>query len=166
MRKISFLAVFYLMFYSCEQRNENIQEAKTNVMKYNELDSYIALTNHFDKENNYYEIMPFAVKMQKHGIGQYYFYNSYLKIMFDNKFDAKNILKLEKPEAEFLIHILNKGAIAEDVSCREVLIQYYRNGWGVTKDAKKADSIYKTFGYPDTYISALQHVPQGMWKGK
>ncbi|MBK8086943.1 MAG: hypothetical protein IPK31_02620 [Chitinophagaceae bacterium] len=159
MRKTSFLLVFCLVFYSCDQRNENIQEAKKNVMKYSELDSYMALTNHFDKEDNYYEIMPYALKMQKQGIGQYEFYDSYLKIMFDNKFDAKNILKLDKPEAEFLIYIVNKGAKAEDVRCREVLIQYYRNGWGVTKDIKKADSIYKSFGYPDTYIPAIRSLP-------
>lgn len=151
MRNKYFLLALCLVFYSCDQRNENFQEAKTNVMRYSELDSYMALTNHFDKEDNYYEIIPYAIKMQKHGIGQYELYDSYLKIMFDNKFDAKNILKLDKPEADFLIYILNKGV--EDVRCREVLIQYYRNGWGVTKDIKKADSIYKSFGYPDTYIS-------------
>lgn len=151
--------VFSLVFYSCDQRNVNIQEAKKNVIKYSELDSYMALTNIFDKEDNYYEIMPYALKMQKNGVGQFEFYESYLKIIFDNKFDSKNILKLDKPEAEFLIYILNKGAKAEDVRCREILIQYYRNGWVVTKDIKKADSIFKSFGYPDTYIpSAIDSV--------
>ncbi len=159
MRKTSFLLVFSLVFYSCDQRNVNIQEAKKNVIKYSELDSYMALTNIFDKEDNYYEIMPYALKMQKNGVGQFEFYESYLKIIFDNKFDSKNILKLDKPEAEFLIYILNKGAKAEDVRCREILIQYYRNGWVVTKDIKKADSIFKSFGYPDTYIpSAIDSV--------
>lgn len=152
MRNTSFLLMFCLMLYSCDQRSENVQEAKINVIKYGELDSYMALTNHFDKENNYYEIMPYALKMQKQGIGQYEFYHSYLTIAFDNKFDIKNILKLEKPEIGFLIYLLEKGAKAEDVSCREVLIQYYKNGWGVTKNINKADSIYKSFGYPKTYV--------------
>lgn len=153
MRKNRFLFMLCLiMFCSCDQRNENVQEAKENVMKNSELDSYLALTNHFDKKNNYYEIMPYALKMQKQGIGQYEFYHSYLTITFDNKFDIKNILKLEKAEIAFLIYLLDKGAKAEDVSCREVLIQYYKNGWGVTKDVRKADSIYKSLGYPDTHL--------------
>ncbi len=60
-------------------------------MKYSELESYLALTNHFDKADNYYEIMPYALKMQKLGMGHYEFYDSYLKIRFNDTFDARNI---------------------------------------------------------------------------
>ena len=48
--------------------------------------------------------------------------------------------------------MLEKGLKAEEISCKEALIQYYRNGWGVPKDIKKADSIYKSFGNSDKYI--------------
>ena len=152
MRKTSFLLILCTMFYACDQRNEPVEEAKKNVMKYSEVDSYMALTNHFDQEDNYYEILPYALKMQEQGLGHYEFYHSYLKIAFENKFDSKNILKLKKPEIEFLIYMLEKGLKAEESGCGDVLIQYYRNGWGVPKDIKKADSIYKSFGNSDKYI--------------
>ena len=146
MDKSSFLLTFCLMLNSCDDRNEDPPEAKENVMKTGELDSYMAITNYFDKENNYSETMPYALKMQNLGIGHYDFYRSHLMVPFDNKFDIKNILKMEIPEREFLIYILHKGAKNDDSSCKEVLIQYYKNGWGVTRNIKKADSLYKSLG--------------------
>ena len=101
MRKTSFLLILCSMFYACDQRNEPVEDAKKNVMKYSELDSYMALTNHFNQEDNYYEILPYALKMQEQGLGHYEFYHSYLKIAFENKFDSKNILKLKNLKLNF-----------------------------------------------------------------
>lgn len=150
MKKTIIILSVTILILSCKtDGNEEINIAKTQVIENNDLESYMALTNYFDTDKNYFEIIPYSLKMQKAGIGHYDFFKTYLKIAFDNEFESENIIRLEKPERDFLIHILFKGAKTDDPSCKEVLIEYYRNGWGVSKNLNTADSIYKTFEYPE-----------------
>lgn len=148
----NFLIPLCFFCSSCDPRNidneKELNAAKADVMLNGDDISYMQLTNYYDKEDNYQDILPYSIKMMKtDSIGYSDFYHAYLKISFNNKFDINNILKLDKQERDFLILILNKGAISGDPECKEILAEYFKKGIVVEKNISKADSIYKSLGY-------------------
>jgi len=64
-----------------------------------------------------------------------------------------SIVKLDKPERDFLFNILNKGALLGDEYCRSYLYYYFKNGIVVKKDSLKADSLSKFF--PEGYFDKV-----------
>ncbi|MBK8548587.1 MAG: hypothetical protein IPL63_14890 [Saprospiraceae bacterium] len=50
---------------------------------------------------------------------------------------------LDKPERDFLLYMLEKGAKAGDSFSAEKLIYFYRHGIGIDKNISKADSLEK-----------------------
>lgn len=146
------ITVFFLALVSCNTRNiKNSKELVTNqldVFKNEDLVSYIRLYNYYDNDSSYYNLLPYSLHMlKKSEIGHFDFFSNYLKISFNNEYNPKDILKLDKPEMDFLIYVLQLGAIKEDFNCRKVLSDYYRNGIVVEKNIIAADSIYKKLGY-------------------
>jgi hypothetical protein len=111
------------------------------------------LTSYYqDEKESYQELLPYSLKMIKRSnVGYYDFYHNYLTIVFNNRFNHENILKLEKPERDYLFFMLEKGALKNESPCQDVLIEYYLRGIVVEKNIKKADSIYKSLGYPQKY---------------
>lgn len=151
MRNLRTILISFL-FLSCNDRNisneRDLIKVKSDVMNNGDFVSYIKLTNYYDGEDNYYEILPYSLKMMySEKIGYDEFFTTYLKIKFNNKFNKDDILKVEKSERDFLLYILNKGALADDAGCKNVLIDYYKRGIGVEKNLFKSDSIYKSFHY-------------------
>jgi hypothetical protein len=71
------------------------------------------------------------------------FFCNYITTVNGGKFDKNAILKLDKPEQDFLIYKLTKGALRKSSTCRAYLYYYYINGIGVKKDSLKADSLIK-----------------------
>lgn len=147
-----FLILLCFLSISCGDRNikaeSDLIKCKSDVMIDSDHVSYIKLTNYYERDDNYYEILPYSLKMMEEAkTGYDDFFTTYLKIKFANEFDRDNILKLEKPERDFLLYILHEGALADDISCKDVLIDYYKRGVGVEKNMFKSDSIYKSAGY-------------------
>jgi len=100
-----------------------------------------------DHPELYMEQLPYDLIMCKanYGYACYRFYENYLKINNSGKFNKLSISKLDKPEQEFLLYILNKGAMLGDEYSQKYLYYYYKNGIVVKKDSLKADSISKLF---------------------
>lgn len=131
-------------------RNSDSYLLENKIMKYGDIDSYMELTNYFSDNLSYQKMMPYSLKMLKSSNEGYFdFYFTYLKICFNNHFDSKNIIKLDKKEQDFLIFILNEGALNDDSFCKEVLIYYYIHGISTEKNIYKADSIFQTYQYPN-----------------
>ena len=149
--KNKFLILIFLILCCCSKNKSNkIQTAKDEVMSSADLTSYTILSNHLEDENNYQDLLPYSLKIQKtNQVGCYDFFTNYIKIASNNKFQINYILNLEKPEQDFLIYILKKGALKDETRCKETLIEYYKNGVSVEKNLTKSDSIYKSFGYPN-----------------
>lgn len=105
-----------------------------------------------DHPELYMEQLPYDLIMCKANgdYACYQFYKNYLKVCNSGLFDKKSIAKLDKPEQDFLLYILNKGAMQKDHYCREYLYYYYKNGIAVEKDSLKADSLSKFF--PEGYF--------------
>jgi len=145
------VSLIFLFLCCCSKNSSNkIQTLKDEVMRNSDLTSYAILSNHLEDGNNYQDLLAYSLKIQKtNKVGCYDFYANYIRIAFDNKFKIDYISNLEKPEQDFLIYILHKGALAEETRCKETLIEYYRNGIAIEKNLSKADSIYKSFDYPD-----------------
>lgn len=148
--KNKFVVLIFLILCCCSKNTSNkIQILKDEVINNADLTSYTILSNHLEDENNYQDLLPYSLKIKNtNKVGCYDFYINYIKIAINSKFEINNILKLEKPEQDFLIYILNKGALSDETRCKETLIEYYNNGVVVEKNLSKADSIYKSFEYP------------------
>ena len=101
------------------------------------------------------EQLPYDLIMCKanDGYACYQFYNNYLKVCNSGKFDKLSISKLDKPEQDFLLYILNKGAMLGDEYSQKYLYYYYKNGIVVKKDSLKADSLSKFF--PEGYFDKI-----------
>lgn len=131
------------------------EAAKKEILETKDPFSYFMLTAYYEDENNdfYLEALPYDLLMLKEGndSGYYRFYENYLKICNSGKFDRSYIDKLDKPERDFLIYLLQKGALNEYEHCQGELFHLYKEGFGVEKDLKKADSIQKLF--PKNYFS-------------
>lgn len=162
MNKIKFFfncCIFFTLI-SCFDRNisneKELEDCKRDVMLNSDLTSYSKLLNYFDKENNYYERLPYILKIAEIEKGfNDDFFVTYLKIKFDNKFDKNNIEKLKKPEKDFLIYLLVEGALNGDDGCKDFLIYYYKNGIVVEKNIEKADSIIISKNWSYKHIKNL-----------
>ena len=144
MKKIGILPI--LICLSCGDRNiidnEDLKQSKLEVIESGDVTSYIKLTNFYDQEENYYELLPYSLRMIKlKETGYHDFFDTYLKIKFGNELVYDSVQKLDKEEQIFLIHILTKGALNDDFECRKILADFYKKGIVVAKDSIIADSL-------------------------
>jgi hypothetical protein len=148
------LIVIGVIVFSCSNKgniNSHKDELKyeKDVMQNIDPNSYLHLLNYFDKPDNYQNLLPYSLKLMKlQEDGYCDFFITYQKICNNNRINDKSILNLDKEEQQFLIYLLNKGALNGDASCKDILIYYYINGIVVSKNLNKADSIFQTFQYP------------------
>ena len=157
-RKILFFAIALFLFSSCIRKssisNSELIDAKNAVIMSKAAGSYVDIDLYYsnDYPELYMEQLPYDLIMCKdnNGYACYRFYENYLKISNSGMFDKLSISKLDKPEQDFLLYILNKGASLGEYYCREYLYYYYKNGIAVKKDSLKADSISKFF--PEGYF--------------
>ena len=125
--------------------DSELEDAKNRVFINKDYVAYDELSMHYSDQKDYYNELPFSLMMiksnNKYDHGYYEFFYTYMMISNSNKFDLNHINKFEKPERDYLIFLLNKGAKKESYSSREALNYYYKNGIGVEKNLKKADSL-------------------------
>ena len=76
------------------------------------------------------------------------FFQEFLSINNNGKYNAKDILKLSKPEQNLLIYYLEQGAKKKDYSCIDVLAKFYEEGIYFEKNLKKSDSLTNINIYP------------------
>jgi len=157
-RNILFLVLFILTS-SCIRkriRDDEVNNAKREVVKTQSVEAYFDLGEYYDNEDLYLDELPYDLIMSKKSnnvTSCYYFYHNYIRICNSGKFDKNVINKLDKPEQDFLIYMLNKGALKGDMSCQSYLYYYYKNGIVVKKNSLKADSLSKFF--PEGYFDKV-----------
>jgi hypothetical protein len=158
MNKVFILLLF--LNYSCNLReikynDEEIYDLKYNILNHNDSISYEDYSLYLSQNKflGKVDLLPYSLKICKKYPNAYYnFFQSFLKIKFNGKFQSSDIINLEKPEQELLIFYLNEGAKKSGYYCRLTLEEYYRKGIYYKKDLKKADSIYKAI-YGQPYIN-------------
>lgn len=134
---------------SSMQNTEEIDLLKNEVLQTDDVNAYIELGNTLSAKNRKIDILPYSIRMHRKNLGYYDFYINYLHIKLSEKCKYSDIVKLDVPEQEFLFYLLSKGAVSEDPECKKILIQYYKEGIVVEKNSAKADSIYRSFEYPN-----------------
>ncbi len=157
-RKIFFFAIALLLITSCIRKSSisdsELIDAKRAVVESQYAISYVDIDMYYSNDHPelYMEQLPYDLIMCKanDGYACYRFYENYLKISNSGKFDKLHIRKLDTQEQDFLLYILNKGAMLGDESSQSYLYYYYKNGIVVKKDSLKADSISKFF--PEGYF--------------
>lgn len=148
--------VISILFISCDFRffssDNEIEYSKEAIVKTKDVSEYIKLTAHYENADSYMDILPYDLIMtsDNYCTGCFSFYENYLRIHNHGKFDRLIIKNLDKSEQNFLLYLLNKGAIKENEYCRKALYFYYKNGIVVDKNLKKADSLSRF--YPKNYF--------------
>ncbi|MBK8080557.1 MAG: hypothetical protein IPK25_09890 [Saprospiraceae bacterium] len=105
---------------------------------------YVHLTNHYNEEHNFQDLLPYSLKMSNSTeIANYYFFETYMGIRITKNYKMEDFGNLDKPERDFLLYMLEKGAKAGDSFSAEKLIYFYRHGIGVDINVNKADSLHK-----------------------
>ena len=160
-RNFLYLIIILFLISSCSRRthlnDSELEEAKRAVVISHDVTSYVDLEFYYTDQcpELYMEQLPYDLIMCKANVGSscYNFYVNYLIVCNSGKFDKASISKLNKPEQDFLLYILNKGALLGNDHCRNYLYYYYKNGIVVRKDSLKADSISKFF--PEEYFDKV-----------
>jgi hypothetical protein len=140
--------------------DSELVEAKRVVVTSQDAGSYVDVTLYYSNNHPelYMEQIPYDLIMCNANDANacYFFYVNCLKLHNSGKFDKASISKLDKPEQDFLLYILNKGASLGNEYCQSYLYYYYKNGIVVKKDSLKADSISKFF--PEGYFDKIRHL--------
>jgi len=162
-RNFLYLVIILFLIISCSRTritDSELVEAKRVVVTSQDAGSYVDIMLYYSNDHPelYMEQLPYDLIMcnANNGPSCYNFYKNYLKIRNSGKFDKASISKLDKPEQDFLLHILSKGALLEDEDCRSYLYYYFKNGIVVKKDSLKADSLSKFF--PKGYFDKIRHL--------
>ena len=148
-----YLVIILSLFISCIEKSSigdsELEDAKRAVVNSQYSPAYADIDLYYSNDHPelYMEQLPYDLIMCKanDGFACYKFYENYLKACNSGKFDKLSISKLDKPEQDFLLYILNKGAMLDDTYSQQYLYFYYKNGIVVKKDSLKADSISKLF---------------------
>jgi hypothetical protein len=154
-RNFLYLVIALFLITSCSRSrltDSELEKAKKEVILTHDASSYLDLTCHYSDSLEYMEQLPYDLIMcnANNCAACYNFYVNYIKACNSGKFEKASICKLDKPEQDFLLYILNKGALKGDEYCRSYLYYYYKNGIVVKKDLLKADSLSKFF--PEGYF--------------
>lgn len=161
-RNLLILVITLFLLISCIRKSSisdaEVKEAKRAVVISHDAGSYVDIDLYYSNNHPelYMEQLPYDLIMCKasdDGFSCFRFYENYLKISNSGKFDKLSICKLDKPEQDFLLYILNKGATLGDEFSQRYLYYYYKNGIVVKKDSLKADSISKLF--PEGYLDRI-----------
>jgi hypothetical protein len=157
-RDFLYMVIALFLITSCARSrltHSELEKAKKEVILRHDVDSYNELIWHYSDSSEYMEQFPFDLIMCKanNSSACYECYKNYIRVCNSGKFDKLSIVKLDKPERDFLFNILNKGALLGDEYCRSYLYYYFKNGIVVKKDSLKADSLSKFF--PEGYFDKV-----------
>lgn len=160
-RNLLIFVITIFLLISCIRKSSisdaEVEEAKRAVVMSHDAGSYVDINLYYSNDHPelYMEQLPYDLIMCKanNKFSCFRFYENYLKACNSGKFDKLSIRKLDKPEQDFLLYILNKGATLGDEFSQSYLYYYYKNGIVVKKDSLKADSISKLF--PEGYFDRI-----------
>lgn len=145
-------SILYLQFNDPRviMNQNDLEENKVLVMTKNDELAYLHLTNHYNEEHNFQDLLPYSLKMSNSmEIANDYFFETYMEIKIAKNYKMEDFVKLDKAERDFLLYMLEKGARAGDSYSAEKLIYLYRHGVGVDRNVTKADSLQKVI---DSFI--------------
>jgi hypothetical protein len=153
-----FLVSLVFVLVSCNLRDvnysdEEILKMKHDIIDKNNIDSYSKLFTFIGNNDSllYVEMLPYSLKMMevKKSDSQFDFFQYFLRLRFNGKYNPDDLNKLVKPEQDLLIYYLEQGSKESSNYCTGIISGYYRKGIYYKKDIKKADSIYMaTYGHP------------------
>lgn len=155
-----YFLILSILLFSCQVDYGYLSESEKNACKQNVLENgdeecYKDLI--FSCEDNVESLglLPLSYLMANKYNNGYACRNLYESILeINNNFEVKNdkgqfqnslILKLNKVDREFALYYLMKGSKLNDCTCNRNLSELYKNGWGVEKNQKKADSLYNLY---------------------
>lgn len=155
-----YFLVLSILLFSCQvdygylTESEKI-ECKKNVLEKGDEECYKDLIFSCEDNKESVGLIPLSYLMANkynNGYACGNLYESLLEIKNDfktknNKGEFQNslLLKLNETDREFAISYLMKGSKLNDCRCNSHLSELYKNGWGVEKNQKKADSLYKLY---------------------
>jgi hypothetical protein len=143
----SVLFISLILLTSCISRNPDYSDAqietfKKSIMNNKDINSYKDYSEYVFNKKSGYEILPYALKIKEIYPDAYLdLFYGYLSVNNKEENDARNILKLQKPEQDLLVHYLEEGAKKKSSLCLDVLIELYKNEIYFEKNTKKLDSL-------------------------
>lgn len=163
MKKAFLIFSAILIFNSCNKNSKEDDKSRNNFIKsnyfsfeqflelkdkaLNEGSSYAydnILVYFSANESQYYELLPISIIMSdkyNNLKSNIVIYETIIKIYNNGLYDDKFLLNLSKPQQEFALFYLEKGARKKIPSCVITLEKLYREGIGVEKNEKIADSL-------------------------
>lgn len=81
---------------------EDLEERKLLVMSKKDELAYLHLTNHYNEEHNFQNLLPYSLKMSSSmDIANNYFFETYKCIRITKNYKMEDFVKLDKPECDF-----------------------------------------------------------------
>lgn len=137
-------------FKSADGDFENL---KKEALKGN-ITCYALLIIHYTRSENqvnFFDLQPISKIMAdkyNHGDAHNQIYQDIVKFNNKNKkFEEKLFLNLDDRSKKEALHYLNKGVTLKDDECIIILAKNYKHGYGVLKNAKKADSLIRSLNW-------------------
>jgi hypothetical protein len=149
--QITVFILFVFLFNSCDDTAElsdkELKSFKEDVLKTGNVHSYGRLLLHYRLVQNHYELLPYSIFMaNKYQREDAYseVYTDIIRISNNGKYSKELILNLDKRDQIFALSYLEEGAKKGDIDCKVFLADHYREGLGLPKNTKIADSIMVT----------------------
>jgi len=150
--KCYLIPISFFVLTSCNLReinysDEELNSIKLDIMKNKEIISYSDYTEYMSNNSDFdsilrSDLLPYSLKMKEvDPIAYFDFFQEFLRINNNGKYNARDILKLSEPEQNLLIYYLEEGAKKEQEYCVAVLAKFYEEGIYYEKNVKKSDSL-------------------------
>ncbi|MEO8236876.1 MAG: hypothetical protein ABI793_06535 [Flavobacterium sp.] len=148
--------ILLLLLISCiktvdgDLSKEELIDLKQNIFYHGDKYSFSRLIAYYSDRDNYYELLPYSFIMAdkyKNGDGYFQVYYDLIKINNNGRYATNLIVNLNQDNIEFVLSNLEKGAKLNDTDCKVFLAKHYKNGFGIIKNEKIADSLMNSIEY-------------------
>lgn len=148
MKKLIFILI--ILCTSCiksadgDLSNEEIIVLRQKVLSNGDKYSYSRLIAYYSDRDNYYELFPYTLIMADkyhNADGYFQMYYDMIKINNNGKFNPQLIVNLDQNDIDFVLSNLLRGAKLNDTDCKVFLAKHYKNGYGIIKNERVADSL-------------------------
>ncbi|WP_128414555.1 hypothetical protein [Chryseobacterium sp. Leaf201] len=145
--------IMVLMMANCKESNhelsqEDIVHLKNDIIENGNEYSYIKLSTYNENMKFYGETLPFSLIM----INKYNYKRGYdiiaeemIAINNNGLYDIKYLKNLNAGDRDFVLYYLKLGLKEEDIESIFLFEKIYRNGLGINKNIKKADSLKNVY---------------------
>ncbi|QBZ98882.1 hypothetical protein [Flavobacterium sangjuense] len=147
MKKV--IILLSLIIIGCTQKNDGkltedeIKGLRNKAINLGDKNSYAQLIAYYQNSKSY-DLLPYSFIMAKKYNNPDAFlaiYQDLIKLENNGKFNESLISNLKKEEINYILSLLKRGAELNDIDCKVFLARHYRNGFGVPKNEKIADSL-------------------------